>query len=137
MTDDYNNEYEVGYGKPPKETRFKPGQSGNKKGRPKGSKNTLTCINEILNQKVAVTDEKGKVKKKTKRELLLTQIVNSGSKGNTKDGKDFVQYMILADMKQEEREKLIETVNQDDDEILEIYINTRKIIEEKKNGSNK
>ena len=27
--------YEVGYGKPPKHSQFKPGQSGNKKGRPK------------------------------------------------------------------------------------------------------
>lgn len=32
-------DYEVGYGKPPKDTRFQPGQSGNPRGRPKGSKN--------------------------------------------------------------------------------------------------
>ena len=31
--------YEVGYGKPPKDTRFKPGQSGNPSGRPKGATN--------------------------------------------------------------------------------------------------
>jgi hypothetical protein len=31
-------EYEVGYGKPPKETRFRKGRSGNPKGRPKGAK---------------------------------------------------------------------------------------------------
>ena len=33
--------YEVGYGKPPKATRFKAGQSGNPKGRPKGSRNAM------------------------------------------------------------------------------------------------
>ena len=33
-----DGEYEVGYGKPPKETRFRKGRSGNPKGRPKGSK---------------------------------------------------------------------------------------------------
>ena len=33
--------YEVGYGKPPKATRFKAGQSGNPKGRPKGSRNAI------------------------------------------------------------------------------------------------
>ncbi|MGJ5620419.1 DUF5681 domain-containing protein [Sulfitobacter sp. MF3-043] len=33
------SEYEVGFGKPPSKTRFKPGQSGNPKGRPRGSKN--------------------------------------------------------------------------------------------------
>ena len=32
-------DYEVGYGKPPKEKRFAPGQSGNPRGRPKGAKN--------------------------------------------------------------------------------------------------
>ena len=33
--------YDVGYGKPPKATRFKAGQSGNPKGRPKGSRNAM------------------------------------------------------------------------------------------------
>lgn len=32
------SDYEVGYGKPPQQTRFKPGQSGNPRGRPKGAK---------------------------------------------------------------------------------------------------
>jgi hypothetical protein len=30
--------YKIGYGKPPKHTQFKKGQSGNKKGKPKGAK---------------------------------------------------------------------------------------------------
>lgn len=38
--------YEVGYGKPPATTRFKPGQSGNPRGRPKGAKNRLPKLNE-------------------------------------------------------------------------------------------
>ncbi|MEM1151208.1 MAG: DUF5681 domain-containing protein [Pseudomonadota bacterium] len=38
--------YQVGYVKPPKETRFKPGQSGNPKGRPKGSKNKRPALHE-------------------------------------------------------------------------------------------
>lgn len=33
-----SSNYEVGYGKPPVETRFKPGRSGNPTGRPKGSR---------------------------------------------------------------------------------------------------
>lgn len=33
------SDFEVGYGKPPKETRFSPGVSGNPRGRPKGSRN--------------------------------------------------------------------------------------------------
>jgi hypothetical protein len=38
--------YDVGYGKPPKHSRFKPGQSGNPSGRPKGSRNKLPELNE-------------------------------------------------------------------------------------------
>ncbi len=38
--------YSVGYGKPPKNTRFKPGQSGNPKGRPKGAKNKRPGMHE-------------------------------------------------------------------------------------------
>ena len=34
-----NDNVEIGYGKPPAEQQFKPGQSGNVKGRPKGAKN--------------------------------------------------------------------------------------------------
>ena len=39
-------DYEVGYGKPPKATRFKPGVSGNPKGRPKGARNRRPALHE-------------------------------------------------------------------------------------------
>lgn len=38
--------YEVGYGKPPVETRFRPGKSGNPGGRPKGARNKHPRLNE-------------------------------------------------------------------------------------------
>ncbi|MEQ8750672.1 MAG: DUF5681 domain-containing protein [Amphiplicatus sp.] len=41
-----NDEYEVGYAKPPTRTRFKPGVSGNPKGRPRGAKNRPPALNE-------------------------------------------------------------------------------------------
>ncbi len=40
------SDYEVGYSKPPTDNRFKPGQSGNPRGRPKGAKNKLPKLNE-------------------------------------------------------------------------------------------
>jgi len=40
--------FEVGFGKPPRSTRFKPGQSGNPNGRPRGAKNFAVAIEQEL-----------------------------------------------------------------------------------------
>jgi S-adenosylmethionine/arginine decarboxylase-like enzyme len=44
----------VGYGKPPLHTRFKKGQSGNPRGRPRGAKNLSTLVSDALDQTVVV-----------------------------------------------------------------------------------
>ena len=41
-------EYEVGYRRPPKTTRFKPGQSGNPKGRPAKARNFKSDVKKTL-----------------------------------------------------------------------------------------
>jgi hypothetical protein len=48
MPPDSEGDYEVGYGKPPRETRFAKGQSGNPRGRPSGAKNFATLLREAL-----------------------------------------------------------------------------------------
>jgi hypothetical protein len=65
----------VGYGKPPPHTRFKKGQSGNPRGRPAGAKNLKTLLTDALNEPVVVT-ENGGHRKITKREAIVTQLVN-------------------------------------------------------------
>ena len=51
--DEADDEYDVGYKKPPKRTQFKPGQSGNPRGRPKGTKNLKTDLAEALGPEAA------------------------------------------------------------------------------------
>jgi hypothetical protein len=75
MHPDRGNDYEVGYGKPPCHTRFRKGQSGNPRGRPASSKNLKTLLSKALNQPVIVT-ENGRQRKISKREAIITQLVN-------------------------------------------------------------
>lgn len=53
--DQTQDDYEVGYKKPPKTRQFKKGQSGNPAGRPKGIKNSSTLAYEIGNEMIDVT----------------------------------------------------------------------------------
>ena len=75
MPPDNERNYEIGYGKPPPRTRFKKGQSGNPRGRPPGAKNLKTLLSEALNACVIVSDNGGR-RKITKREAIITQLVN-------------------------------------------------------------
>ena len=70
-----NNDYEVGYGKPPCHTRFVKGRSGNPRGRPSGAKNFATLLREALNEPVIVTENGGR-RKVSKRQAIITQLVN-------------------------------------------------------------
>jgi hypothetical protein len=82
-TDKGDEGYEVGYGKPPVEKQFKQGQSGNPKGRAKGSKNGRTIYNNECDIRLEVT-ENGKKRKVTKRELVYKATVNNAIKGDTR-----------------------------------------------------
>ncbi|MEA4967455.1 MAG: DUF5681 domain-containing protein [Bacteroidaceae bacterium] len=73
------NNYETGYCKPPTHTQFKPGCSGNKKGRPKGSKSDINdLLSKELNTKVTLKDGT----KIPKIEALIKQLSNKGINGD-------------------------------------------------------
>ena len=73
----------VGYGRPPAATRFRPGQSGNPRGRPKGARNFSTVIASALGERVAVT-ENGRRRRITKLEAAIKQLVNRAAAGEAR-----------------------------------------------------
>lgn len=75
--------YDVGYGKPPQDSRFKKGRSGNPTGRPKGTRNLETMLERAFQEKVIVT-ERGKSKKMTKIEVAIRQQMNKAAAGDPK-----------------------------------------------------
>jgi hypothetical protein len=60
-----------------------PGRSGNPKGRPKGSRNSDTIINSLLQRKVTLR-ENGKAQKITIHEGVIRCFVKDALKGNAK-----------------------------------------------------
>jgi hypothetical protein len=76
-----NDDYEIGYGRPPKIGRFKKGQSGNPKGRPKGVRNFQMEVADILRSRVTVT-EAGKPKSIGTVEAALMRLKEKALKGD-------------------------------------------------------
>ena len=79
-TPDKPEKSNVGYGQPPERTRFKPGQSGNPRGRPKGTLNMATVLERTLKEKVIV-NENGKRKVVTKLQAAVKQLANQAASG--------------------------------------------------------
>ena len=77
--------YEIGYGRPPKAHQFKPGQSGNRHGRPRNPK-TLTDHFERELRKTVIIREGDRTRKVTKGELLATRMVNDALNGDYRKG---------------------------------------------------
>ena len=73
----------VGYKRPPKKHRFKPGQSGNPAGRGKGAKGLKSILKKELSGRVRIT-ENGKTRSISKMELLIKRLVEKGGKGDFK-----------------------------------------------------
>jgi hypothetical protein len=83
MASDNERDYEVGYGKPPRHTRFDPGRSGNPRGRPRGKKNLSTLLSDALDEPVIVV-ENGRRRTITKRGAIIKQLVNRSAQADLK-----------------------------------------------------
>ena len=53
--------HEVGYGRPPKATQFKKGQSGNPRGRPPGAKGLKASLKREMQAKITVSEGKSRM----------------------------------------------------------------------------
>ena len=111
---------EVGYGNPPKSTQFKKGQSGNPKGRPKGSKNLRTLVLDELCELVQVR-ENDKVTKISKMEAVLKSTMAKAIKGDLGAIRAILdlaeRHYPEEDLGTKDRE-----LSQDEEEIFEQYI---------------
>ena len=84
--------YTVGYCRPPLATRFRPGQSGNPKGRPKGSRNLRTVVAAVAAELVEIK-ENDRPRRITKLEAAVKQLANRAAQGQERATKNFLDLL--------------------------------------------
>jgi hypothetical protein len=76
-------DYDVGYGRPPQHSRFKPGESGNPKGRASQSRNMKTILAKVLDEPVQMKVG-GQLKRVSTMEAAVRVVVTRVFKGDPK-----------------------------------------------------
>jgi hypothetical protein len=115
-----SDEYDVGYGKPPKDKQFKKGRSGNPRGRPKGSRNFKTDLMEVLHSSVQLKDQAGSKRVSTQMASLL-RLREKALKGDMK-ALDRLLQLALAYNDDTGDESTIAEVAQSDQSILDGFL---------------
>lgn len=122
-------DYEVGYGRPPVATRFRPGGIGNPKGRPKKKKTVGQDLEEAMMIRVRI-EENGRSKTLTARQLIFRNLIRAAARGDTR-----AIHLVFA-LRERYQESPETTLN-----LTELESEDRKILEEyltmlqKKNGT--
>ena len=99
--------YDVGYGKPPEEHRFKPGTSGNPRGRPRGSKNRRPSetkehqLQDILlkeaRRRVTVTENNRPIRMTVVQAIVRSMAIRA-AKGDTRSQRSFTGLVVRAEL---------------------------------------
>jgi hypothetical protein len=80
MTVKRTGDYQVGYGKPPAHTRFKPGQSGNPRGRAEQS--IVRLLLKALEERAEIVAADGKRRKIAKHQLGVARLADKFAEGD-------------------------------------------------------
>ena len=113
-----SDDYEIGYRKPPKGSQFKPGQTGNPRGRPKGARNLKTEIREVMKSQVTVT-QNGQQKRITTRKAMVLRLIEKALSGSIPATRVLLD--LIRDYDENEVDTVAQSLSADDASILEMF----------------
>ena len=114
-------EYSVGRGRPPQQSQFRPGQSGNPSGRPKGRKNFATIVAELANELVIVT-EGGKPRRVPRFVALHLKLWAQAFNGNSKAWAAIQQSLRDVGLLRPEQEHITPPLEEADKQIVADFV---------------
>jgi hypothetical protein len=121
--DDTSDGYTVGYRKPPKEFRFKPGNKASPRGRRKGSKNRKVIVRELFLERLPVRDGDRKTKI-SRLEIILTKLLNRAIRDDHRAQVEAIKIAQREGLLTPEQEAEVEKVlSESDKAIIQDYLN--------------
>lgn len=116
------DEQKCGFCVPPKEHQYQKGQSGNPRGRPRGTRNRNTIVREQMNRKITLTGPNGNSRRISTKEGIIAKQINKALQGNTDSAKWMIELSDAADAEYEAMFTAREQLNHDDKLILQQYV---------------
>jgi hypothetical protein len=101
--DDREPSSNVGYCRPPAEHRFKPGRSGNPKGRPKGSRNIASIVADVLARRIR-TKIDGETQRILPTEALVHVVLRKALNGDRHAWETVFRWIEQAEASKERRD---------------------------------
>lgn len=92
-----NENNDGGYKRPPKSGRFKPGQSGNARGRPKGSRNLKSDLSKLMTKRITVRED-GEVRHISGQEAMLLSLFERAVRGDLKASQQLIAMLMKFDI---------------------------------------
>jgi len=118
MTDDHDGP--VGYGRPPKQTQFRAGQSGNPTGRKKNSRNFKTDLVAELHELIPIR-ENGREMKVTKQRAFIKALVAAAIKGDMRATNALVSFCTRS-LGSEDEEDVDASSAAEDIDVIEAFV---------------
>lgn len=123
-----SDDEDVGYGKPPKSTRFKKGKSGNPRGRPKGYLNFKTDLDDALGQKIRI-NLAGKQIKMTRQRAMIEVLMQKALKGDIHSLKKCMELAASFGEDHEDAEERKSKSRRQDSDIIQDYMDRKYALE--------
>jgi hypothetical protein len=119
----------VGRGKPPKHAQFQKGQSGNPKGRPKGSQNLATLLEQAAYDQIVVTTKSGEKKKLSRIQATTLQFANKAAQGDMRAMLGFMDWVDEIERRAAAARPVEMTISETDLEVLKAIYERMKLCE--------